>query len=481
MRGGVRPWHPVSRSCTLERVIAMALERLSADDRLVLWPDELWPQDVGALGILAGGPLLHSEQRFDLEAARDTIAARLHLVPRLRQIIHEPRRGLGGPLWVDARDFDITLHVRTAQVEAPGDEVQLLQAVEQLRRRPLDRARPLWEMWFLTGLPNGRLGLFIRLHHVVADGIAGVASLGVFLDRIPDAAPLRPPPWTPAPSPAARRLLADTLHRRADHLGRGLSTLTRPSVALRRGRATWPALRELLAGEPGPKTSLNRVIGADRNLALVRSTLDEVKQVAHRHDATVNDVLLTAVAGGVRTLLVSRGESAADLLVPIYVPVTLRSGGLGDARGNLIGQMVVPLPIGMADPRERLARIASETAHRKALPRPSLGSVFRSKLLSGLLLKRITRQRINLTSADLPGPPQPLSFAGAQLLELFPLLNLIGNVTLGVAALSYAGQFNALVVADAHGYPDLDVFVTAMQEELTVLAHAAVPTVTRGA
>jgi diacylglycerol O-acyltransferase / wax synthase len=133
--------------------------------------------------------------------------------------------------------------------------------------------------------------------------------------------------------------------------------------------------------------------------------------------------------------------------------------------------MVVPLPIGTADPHERLSRIAAETARRKATARPSLGSVFRSRPVSAVLLKRIIRRRINLTSADIPGPPQPLYFAGARLRELFPLLNLIGNVTLGVAAISYAGQFNAMVVADAVGYPDLEVFAAGMAEELAVLGQ----------
>jgi diacylglycerol O-acyltransferase / wax synthase len=453
----------------------MALDRLSAEDRLILWPDQRWPQDVGALGVLEGGPLLGPEGRFDLAAARDAVAARLHLVPRLRQVLDEPRRGLGGPLWVDAPSFDLTQHVQTTLVPAPGDERQLLLTVERLRRRRLDRTRPLWEMWFLTGLADGNIGLFIRLHHVVADGIAGVASLGAFLDPAPDVPAGSPQPWTPAPPPSALRLLIDHLRRRAGVLGRGMAGLARPSSALRRGQAAWPALGELFASEPGPETSLDGVVGTGRNLALVRGTLAEVTRLAHVHDAKVNDVLLAAAAGGVHALLASRRESVVGLVVPVYVPVTLRRDGVGSAEGNLISQMVVPLPIDAADPHERLTLIAAETARRKAEVRPSLGSVFRSRLVSGLLLKRIIRQRINLTTADLPGPTDPLYFAGAQLLELFALVNLIGNVTLGVAALSYAGQFNVMVVADADAYPDLGVFAAGMAGELDGLAQQGTP------
>ena len=153
------------------------MERLSAEDRLILWPDEVWPQDIGALGVLDGSSLLDSKGQFQMEAVKRAVEGRLHLLPRFRQVLCVPRRGLGGPLWVDAPAFDLSDHVRVERLHAPADEAELLRAVARLRRRRLDKSRPLWEMWFLTGLPDRRIGLFLRLHHVVADGIAGVAEL----------------------------------------------------------------------------------------------------------------------------------------------------------------------------------------------------------------------------------------------------------------------------------------------------------------
>lgn len=203
-----------------------------------------------------------------------------------------PRRGLGGPLCVDAASFDLAQHVQVARVPAPGDEVKLLDTVERLRRRPLDRSRPLWEMWFLTGLSDDRVGAFVRLHHVVADGLAGVASLGALLDAVPEPPPAHPQPWTPALPRSTRVLLADNVRGSAAGLGHTLSRFRRPAARLRSARAAWPALRELLAGKPGPQTSLARVTSSDRTLGLVRSSLEQVKRIAHRHDATVNDVLL---------------------------------------------------------------------------------------------------------------------------------------------------------------------------------------------
>jgi hypothetical protein len=216
---------------------------------------------------------------------------------------------------------------------------------------------------------------------------------------------------------------------------------------------------------------MNRVIGQDRTLAVLRSSLETVKEIAHEHGATVNDVLLTVIGGGLRGLLSSRGEPVDGVTLPIYVPISLRHGGSDRDGGNLISQMVIPLPVGVADPGRRLQEIAVETTGRKAIGRPSLGAMFHSRLLRGPMLKLIVRQRVNVVSADLSGPPAPLYFAGAELIEAFPLVNLLGTESLGVGALSYAGQFNVMVVADAEAYPDLDVFAERARDDLRALAE----------
>jgi WS/DGAT/MGAT family acyltransferase len=450
----------------------ISVERLTVEDEIMLWPDALWPQEIGALAVLDGSCLLEPGGRFRIEAVRQAIEARLHLVPRFRQLLRVPRRGLGPPLWVDAPAFDLADHVRVAPLAAPGDEAQLLLAIERLRQCRLERSRPLWEMWFLPGLADGRIGLFVKMHHAIADGIAGVATVGAFLDAVPDAPAATARPWTPAPLPTRRDLFADNLRRHADDLSRAFSFLARPVSTLRRVRAAWPAMRELLAAEPAPATSLNRVIGADRNLALIRGGLDQVRQVAHAHHATVNDVLLAVTAGGLRGLLRARGEPVDDLSLRVYVPVTLRPAQLRDqARGNQIGQMVVPLPVGVADPGRRLVRIAAETATRKAKSHPSVGTVLRGRTARRVLLKVLDRQPVNVTTADVPGPPRPLCFAGARLLEVFPVLPLVATVSLGVGALSYADQLNIMAVADRNAYPDLEVFASNAEDELRALSR----------
>ena len=303
-----------------------SVKRLSAEDRLILWPDEVWPQDIGALGVLDGSSLFDSDRRFRIEDAKRAVEGRLHLLPRFRQVLYVPRRGLGGPLWVDAPAFDLSDHVRVERLPAPADEAELLRVVGRLRRRRLDKSRPLWEMWFLTGLPDRRIGMFMRLHHVVADGIAGVAELGVLLDAAPSVATPPAQHWAAQPKPSTRDLLYDNLERRIGKMRSALKGVTRPTAALRRARAAMPALRELLTEEPGPLTSLNRVIGEDRTLAVMRSSLEVVSEVAHAHDAKVNDVLLAVIAGGLRELLRNRGEQIEGLILPIYVPISLRLG-----------------------------------------------------------------------------------------------------------------------------------------------------------
>jgi WS/DGAT/MGAT family acyltransferase len=371
------------------------MERLTAQDLSMLWPDEVgWPQDIGAIAILDGGGLLDDRAgRFRIDAARRAIEARLHVVPRFRQLLYMPRRGLGWPLWIDASAFNVRNHVRVLPLPPAADETELLRAVEHLHRRPMDRSRPLWEMWFLPGLPARRIGLYMKVHHAIADGVAGVAALGAFLDADPEASDAAPVPWTPAPPPSARGLLTDNRQHRLHGLHRAFSTVARPVATARRVRAAWPALHETFAEERAPRTSLNRRIGSDRTLVLVRSSLQAVKQVGREHQATVNDVLMAGVAGGLRNLLCSRGEPIEDLVLRGYVPVSLHHDQPGPARGNLDGVMAVRLPIGVADPALRLRLIATETAMRKNRSRLPAGTLLRSAVVQRAFLHVMARQR----------------------------------------------------------------------------------------
>jgi diacylglycerol O-acyltransferase / wax synthase len=448
------------------------MDRLNAQDLMMLWPEELgWSQDIGALAILDGGRLLDADGRFRIEAAREQIASRLHMVPRFRQLLYRPGFGLGWPLWVDAPRIDLAEHVRVFPLAAPADEARLLLACEELRQRRLDRSRPLWELWFLPGLPDGRVGLFMKLHHAIADGVAGVAAFGAFVDLVADPPRTGAPPWTPAPMPSPRELFEDNLRRRLHEVRRALSKLAHPVAAVRQARRGWPAVREAFAEGTAPPTSLNRRIGSHRRFALLRGDLGLVKRIAHAHHAKVNDVLMTVLAGGLRALLVGRGERVDGLVLRAAVPVSLHRERPGQARGNLDGMMAVPLPVGEPDAVRRLGLIAAETALRRQRPRPQGGTLFRTPLIQRAALRLFPRQHLlNTYAANVPGPPVRLYFAGAPLLEVFPVVPIIGNISLGVGALSYAGQFNMTAVADRERCPDLGAFIDGARRCLDTLA-----------
>jgi WS/DGAT/MGAT family acyltransferase len=451
------------------------LERLTASDIfLLLWDDYGWSSDIGGLAILDGTSLLDRDGRVRIEEVREHIEPRLHEVPRFRQRLYRPRLGLGWPLWVDTPSFDIADHVRVHVVAAPGDEAHLLQACEELARRKLDPARPLWELWLLPGLHERRVGVYFRLHHAFADGAAALAAFGALLDLTVDAPTPVAPEWTPTPIPTRGELLRDNLRRRRQELGRGWSGLTHPGRTLRSARRAWPAWREVLAERPAPRTSLNRPVGDGRRLAMVRSRLDLTRQIAHAHRAKVNDVVLAAVAGGLRELLASRREDLHGLVQRAMVTISLHDEQPWEAQGNKPGWMMVPLPLGEPDPARRLELIAAETATRKHKARPQAGSgIFRFVAGQRAWYRHFPQQRsVNLVVTDAPGPPVPLYLAGAQLLELFPMMPVMGNLTLVVAVLSYNGQLNLTAVADRDSCPDLEVFAQAVRTTLDDLARS---------
>jgi diacylglycerol O-acyltransferase / wax synthase len=236
-----------------------------------------------------------------------------------------------------------------------------------------------------------------------------------------------------------------------------------------------PAWREVLTEQPAPRTSLNQPVGAGRRLAIIPGRLDPVKQIAHAHRATVNDVVLAAVAGGLRQLLAGRGEDVAGLVQRAMVTISLHDEQPGQAHGNKPGWMMVPLPVGEPDPARSLELIAAETAARKHRARPQAGSgIFRFAAGQRAWYRHFPRQRsVNLVLTNAPGPPMPLYLAGARLLELFPTMPVMGNLTLVVAVLSYDGQLNLTAVADRDRCPDLETFTHGVHTAMGDLARSA--------
>lgn len=451
----------------------VGIDRLSVEDRIMLAISRRWPQDIGALLILDERPLVDDHGTLRLDALRAVIGTRMGAVARLRQVIEVPGWGRGGPFWADAPQIDLSAHVRELRLEPPAGEAELLRAVESLRATRLDPRRPLWEMWFLTGLPRQRVALLVRIHHSIADGLAAMTIVSAFLDAVADAPVARKTAWTPAPRPKPSDLVADHLRTRVAGLVRTLDSVAHPVRTLRAVVAAAPAMREMLAERPGDPTSIDRVVADGRTFALARGSYRTMRRIARAADASVNDVLLAITAAGVRALLVGRGERVEGVTVRTYVPVTLRRSLRGPQHGTHIAQMVVPLSLSKAEPLERLRTIASETRRRKARARPSVATPFRGRLASRLLLKLIIAQRINITTASIPGPRRPRYLAGAKVLEVIPLLPLVGNDPLGIGLVSYADTVGIGIVADRDAIPDIEILAAGVRAELDALGRAA--------
>jgi diacylglycerol O-acyltransferase / wax synthase len=431
------------------------------------------PMNVGALAILEGRVLLDAPGELALEALRVRIEQRLHLVPRLRQRLYRPGFGFGAPVWVDDASFDVGRHVRTRPVPAGGGEEALLAACVELNDRPFDQAHPLWEIWLLTGALDRRVSMLIRFHHVLADGIAALRLLGILFDSAPDVPESAGAPWTARPIPTRGELLGDALRRSITGIRRGVLKIEHPRRALAPAGTLFRQALQLAHEGRAPRTSFNRPVGRQHRVRLVRANLEQAKQVAHAHHATVNDVVLCTIAGGARALLAGRGELQRSLVLKISVAASVRAPASASQAGNLVGILLVPLPVGEEDPIRRLEQIARATAERKRLPpyQPA------ARFLQRWTVRTMDRQRrINLLMSNLPGPPQPLYFAGAKILEVFQLGVVQGNVAVQVGALSYAGQLNFDIVADANLVPDLAVFARGMIEDLERLgARVDVP------
>lgn len=337
------------------------------------------PMNVAALAILEPKALLDASGELALGAIRLGIEQRLSLAPRLRQRLYWPGVGFGAPVWVDDARFDIERHVRTRTVPAPPSEEALLATCVELNDRAFDQAHPPWEIWFLTEALDGQVSMLIRFHHVLADGPSALVLLGALFDSALEASAPQGPGWAARPLPTRSELLMYELRTRIAAVRAGLDRIAHPRPALIRGRTLLRQGVELAREGRAPRTSFNRPVGKQHRAMLVRADLERAKEVAHAHRATVNDVVLSVMAGGARALLAGRGELRRELVLKVSVAASVRTPTSASQAGNLVGVLIVPLPLGEEDPIRRLEQIASATAE----PNASLPTSPRGVICSG--------------------------------------------------------------------------------------------------
>jgi len=444
---------------------------------------------VGSLVVLEamtpGGPLT-----FD--AVRAVVEQRLHLLPPLRRRLAQVPFGLGRPYWVEDPDFDLEFHLRELALPAPGTDEQLAEQVARIAARPLDRRRPLWEAYFLSGLQGDRRALLVKFHHAALDGVAGAELVTTLLDQEPLPVP-SPPRGRP---PRAERVPGEPEMWLRGVVGLSLQPLRAldlqrrvltglPRTALRLVRAAAPVDGQLLGGPPAlmaPRTSLNRPITAHRRYALGTASLDDVKTVRAAFGVTVNDVVMAACAGGLRRWLQAHGELPGRPLLAM-VPISVRTPSQQGTYGNRVSAMVAALPTHLADPVDRL-RSVHETMR---VAKDRHGAIDAETLLEmtqftmPAVATRAARVAAQLRTADwvdpaynvvisnVPGPRTPLYLAGARMLDCFPVSMVADGQGLNMTVQSYLDRLDIGLIACREVVPDLwDLlgYVTASLDEL---------------
>jgi diacylglycerol O-acyltransferase len=463
-----------------------AYETLTATDANFLYGENsATPMNMGNVCIFEGGPFVDEAGVFRIEDVRRAIESRLHLVPRYRKKVMEVPFGVGHPVLVDDADFDIANHVRLIALPRPGTEEQLKEAYSRTHEGMLERSKPLWEITFVEGLEGGRVAMIQKTHHALIDGVSSIDVMTVLFDRTPDYEPVEPPSWEPEPLP-------DQLELAREQFGEQLSLAalawTNPYGAMAQlPPEQMQELTDALASmsELGPlaETSLNRPIGPHRRYDWIRCTLDEVKGLRRLvAGATVNDVMIAIVAGGIRDLLASRGENVDELRLRVFVPVSLRDDSdRGTWGGNRVSGFIAPLPIHEADAVTRLREVQQATKRLKEGPQ-AMG-IHRLTQLQGFapptLLALAGRQTMqnssfaHLTGTNVPGPQHEMYLMGAKLLELHPMVLIGNNMTVNVAIMSYNGQLSLGLCSDRERLRDMDVLTRGIERSLHELQAAA--------
>ena len=445
---------------------------------------------VGAVAVL--DPSTRPNGRLELADVHNMIAERLALLPPFRWRLKEVPLGLDYPYWIDDPDFDLEYHVRELALAPPPTDEKLAEQVARIFSRPLDRARPLWEVYVIQGLPEERVAVMTKIHHAVIDGISGAELMGVLLDLEPEGrpveVPLRDGADGTAREPGEFEMLVRGVVGAPRYVGRvvralpstvpniedvavlaelpGAKTLGRTTRRLARlVRGSDPRVLELSELTP-PRTDFNGRVSPHRRFAFGQLSLDEVKAVKNRFGCTVNDVVLSLCAGAVRCWLQEHDDLPADPLIA-QVPVSVRSEKQRGTYGNRIGMLSVPLFTDEADPVERLLRthaamrIAKE--RHQALPAQLLQDA--TQFIPPAVFSRASRITFSLAAArkpiwnlvvsNVPGPQFPLYLAGARLVANYPVSVITDGMGLNITVMSYCGRLDVGIVADREQMRDV--------------------------
>jgi diacylglycerol O-acyltransferase len=459
---------------------------------------------VGGLSVLdpsdAPAPL-------NLARLTEVMAERLPLVPVLRQKLLEVPLGLDQPYWIDDPDFDIEYHVREIALPRPGSDAQLNEQVSRLHARPLDRSKPLWELYLITGLARKRAAVYTKIHHAAIDGASGVELLTVLFDLspagrdLPPAEPFRaasPPPLPALAAKAAARLawrpvqtarITNELVKVIPTLAPAVNTLVGNMLGLNRGDGT------VIATRPGraPATPFNKSITPHRRFAFRSVDLATVKMVKNAFGVSVNDVVMAMCAGALRRWLLDH-DALPDQPLIAMIPVSVRDPSAKGALGNRVSAMLAPLPTSVTDPALRLQVVHSATqvakAQQASIPQglvdqisdfavPALAARAARVVFATGVLHRLPP--FNITISNVPGPNTPVYLCGARLLAHYPVSVVTDGQGLNITLIGYLGQLHFGLISCRELVPDIEALAGYLTDELALLEQAAKERITDAA
>jgi diacylglycerol O-acyltransferase / wax synthase len=456
-------------------------DRLSSLDVSFLYLEEsTTPMHVGGVSVFE-----LPDSGFDYDRLVSLIKRRIAYVPRYRQRIRWVPGRIASPVWVDDENFDLNFHVRRSALPKPGTDAQLRELAARIMSRPLDRSRPLWEMYLVEGLKGGRFALLTKTHHAMVDGVSAVDIGQVILDTTPEPRATPAGSWRPAREPSGIELVAGAvsdLVRRptvvVDSVRTGLSDVRRTAERLV-GTAGGVLAMARTVSRAAPDSPLNVEIGEQRRYGTADSLLDDYKAIRKAHGGTVNDVVLAVVTGALREWLMTRGEAVgASAVVRAMVPVSVRTEDQSGALGNRVSSYLVDLPVGEKSPVMRLHQISYAMKGHKETGQavgadaiigvagfapPTLHSLG-ARVASGL-----SRRLFNIVVTNVPGPQFPLYAGGARLLASYPVVPLAKGQAVSVGLTSYDGGVYYGLNADRDAMPDIDVLAQCITDSLDEL------------
>jgi len=440
------------------------------------------------MGVLILEPPSHSV----FEVLSRVIEERLHLLAPFRRRLLEDPLQLGDPYWIEDPDFSLENHVRRAAIPSPGTMRELAEFVGDVASRMLDRSKPLWELQLVEGLEGGKVAVVAKIHHAAMDGGRLVALIGVLLDLTPDGhtTPRPHDEWVPDSEPSFWWLAADTARALA----------TKPLGALRSITDVGTTILENTLPRRGskgdvaklfeaPPTRLNGALSPQRVVAMTDVAFDDVKAIKNAFGTTVNDVVLAASCGALRSWLHAH-DGLPDRPLVANVPVTVRTEGEDDV-GNRVSMILVHLPVQTEDPVTRLMTIRFETRRAKEQHGSAKGDVFRqaTDLLTNITVPWLLTHAIevyarshladrlpffwNLVVSNLPGPPIPLYCGGAKLLRLYPFGPVQHGSGLNLTMMSTMDRLCLGAMACKRMVPDVEDITAGFVTEIAILRKLA--------